>query len=340
MSKIAILSDIHANSVALRAVLNDINDHSVDQIWCLGDLLGYGPDPIGVINLGLGLEGWQAFTRFLPGNHDAFITNQFRPPNAFNPHALFSILVHIGLLQREQNWVGQQMGLAQTPLDWLCAQFNEQSFEPIKDSIENTTIIARHSVLGQVTNSFARYAFPWQFHHLQDLFSDLRPYQDPNQYICYFSGHTHVPLFCTQQGEEITFQDLRFNETQSLQLGINVINVGSVGQPRGEIEGYGIDPTYVIVDCRQATIEFRRVPYSFNPDTLYGLVNNGLDLLDPQDFELAGQELRNHAHNMVEHLKNIMLNKVRIPDWDQMKRIYRPELWGWKALNRPRNRWY
>lgn len=47
----AILSDIHGNGEALRAVLNDIDRQSyengarVDQVWCLGDIVGYGPEP-------------------------------------------------------------------------------------------------------------------------------------------------------------------------------------------------------------------------------------------------------------------------------------------------------
>ncbi|MBR6332325.1 MAG: metallophosphoesterase family protein [Dehalococcoidales bacterium] len=46
--KIAVLSDIHSNSLALKAVLRDIDNISnLDDVWCLGDILGYGPDPLG-----------------------------------------------------------------------------------------------------------------------------------------------------------------------------------------------------------------------------------------------------------------------------------------------------
>ena len=41
--RILVMSDIHANSTALEAVLKDAG--SVDETWCLGDLVGYGPDP-------------------------------------------------------------------------------------------------------------------------------------------------------------------------------------------------------------------------------------------------------------------------------------------------------
>ena len=48
--RIALLSDVHGNSVALDAVLDDIRSHGLTEVYCLGDLVGYGPDPAGVIN--------------------------------------------------------------------------------------------------------------------------------------------------------------------------------------------------------------------------------------------------------------------------------------------------
>lgn len=42
---LAFISDIHANLEALEAVMNDIKKRNVDRIYCLGDLVGYGPDP-------------------------------------------------------------------------------------------------------------------------------------------------------------------------------------------------------------------------------------------------------------------------------------------------------
>jgi putative phosphoesterase len=51
MTEIALISDIHGNTVALRAVLTQIAGRNVDAVYCLGDLVGYGPDPNGVIDL-------------------------------------------------------------------------------------------------------------------------------------------------------------------------------------------------------------------------------------------------------------------------------------------------
>ena len=48
----AIIADIHANLVAFKAVLDHIERHGgVEEIWCLGDVVGYGPDPCQCIEL-------------------------------------------------------------------------------------------------------------------------------------------------------------------------------------------------------------------------------------------------------------------------------------------------
>ncbi len=45
--RVLVISDIHANYTALETVLKDAGQ--VDETWCLGDLVGYGPDPNAVI---------------------------------------------------------------------------------------------------------------------------------------------------------------------------------------------------------------------------------------------------------------------------------------------------
>ena len=65
MRRIALISDVHGNLTALDAVLSDIDAARVDERYCLGDLIGYGPDPVGVIDRirGLGIPT-------IPGNYD------------------------------------------------------------------------------------------------------------------------------------------------------------------------------------------------------------------------------------------------------------------------------
>ena len=53
MTTVAIISDIHANLSAFRAVLTDIHKHKVSRIYCLGDLVGYYTEPVPTIHLAL-----------------------------------------------------------------------------------------------------------------------------------------------------------------------------------------------------------------------------------------------------------------------------------------------
>ncbi|WP_425616238.1 metallophosphoesterase [Anatilimnocola sp. NA78] len=57
----AILSDVHGNLEALTAVLRDIEMHDVDEIICLGDLIGYGPDALACLQLRTQREITSAF---------------------------------------------------------------------------------------------------------------------------------------------------------------------------------------------------------------------------------------------------------------------------------------
>lgn len=75
--RIALLSDIHGNSVALDAVLADIAAQGgVDSFWILGDLVALGPDPVGVLDRLVGLKD----VRFIRGNTDRYTATGERPP--------------------------------------------------------------------------------------------------------------------------------------------------------------------------------------------------------------------------------------------------------------------
>ncbi|MHA1236159.1 MAG: metallophosphoesterase family protein [Candidatus Hodarchaeales archaeon] len=68
MTTIAIISDIHADLQALRAVLADIHKRKVKRIFCLGDLVGYGQDPVPVLHLTLA-----RCEVVIKGNHDKVV---------------------------------------------------------------------------------------------------------------------------------------------------------------------------------------------------------------------------------------------------------------------------
>jgi len=75
--RVALLSDIHGNSIALDAVLTDIDEAGgVDEYWALGDLVALGPDPVGVVER---LDALCAVS-VLGGNTDRYVVTGERPP--------------------------------------------------------------------------------------------------------------------------------------------------------------------------------------------------------------------------------------------------------------------
>ena len=77
MSKIAVISDTHANSAALRAVMNDFIQRGATRIWMLGDMVGSGVDPIWMVRALAKLKQQQTPNdqlAWLKGNHDTFVT--------------------------------------------------------------------------------------------------------------------------------------------------------------------------------------------------------------------------------------------------------------------------
>ncbi len=89
--RVAILSDLHANMEALTATLKDVGERRTDEVWCLGDLVGYGGAPQAV------LDAIEARTRtIVKGNHDhAVATGEV---DGFNPMAASAARLHAQML--------------------------------------------------------------------------------------------------------------------------------------------------------------------------------------------------------------------------------------------------
>ena len=63
--RVAVISDVHGNLPALQAVMQDIGRWDPDQVWCLGDIVGYGPQPNRCVD-----EARSRSNLCLLGNHD------------------------------------------------------------------------------------------------------------------------------------------------------------------------------------------------------------------------------------------------------------------------------
>jgi predicted phosphodiesterase len=99
--RILVLSDIHANLTALEAVLEDAGE--VDATWCLGDMVGYGPDPNECVARVRGLPNLTC----LLGNHDAAALGRI-PMETFNHDARRSIEWMQDVLTKESHLAYRQ----------------------------------------------------------------------------------------------------------------------------------------------------------------------------------------------------------------------------------------
>ena len=221
--KLALISDIHGNLEALQAVLDDIRRQSITTIYCLGDVIGYGPNPRECLDLVR-----QRTKVCILGNHDQAAMFD---PDGFNPVALRAIY-----WTREQLESGGSQAKINERWDFIgeLPRFREEG--------EFTFI---HGSVREPTNE---YVFPedvYDARKMEDLFRRLKLYA--------FQGHTHIPGVFTPGGDFLSPDECDY-EYQLVGDKV-MINVGSVGQPRDS----NPQSCYVILDGN--SVYFRRVEY-------------------------------------------------------------------------------
>ena len=108
--RVLILSDIHANLAALEAVIADAARYGYDAVWCLGDIVGYGPEPDQAVALVRALNPISVV-----GNHDWAVLGRMEVKD-FNPEASRAVLWTRDQLSPESMaWLGE---LPSQPLLW------------------------------------------------------------------------------------------------------------------------------------------------------------------------------------------------------------------------------
>jgi predicted phosphodiesterase len=219
----AIISDIHGNLEALEAVLADIKSKNVDEVYCLGDVVGYGPNPCECIDLVMKLD------MCLLGNHDQAALFD---PEGFNAGA-----------ERAIFWTRSVLEKAGGPSAARRWEFLGELDRRVADEDGKTIYVH-----GSARNPLNEYVFP------DDVFNQVKMekiFALIPQYC--FQGHTHIPGVFTEANEFRSPEELDYR----YELGESklMINVGSVGQPRDS------DPrsSYVTVDGNE--VQFHRVEY-------------------------------------------------------------------------------
>ena len=187
-----VISDIHANLTALEAVLAAAGP--IDATWCLGDLVGYGPDPNECIERIRSLPNLQC----IMGNHDAAAVDSIEV-DAFNPEARKTVL-----------WTKEVLN--QGNKDYLLNL-------PERIDLENFTLV--HG---------SPFRPVWEY--LLETRSATLSFEFFETPYC-FVGHTHLPVSYLLPDDRLTAQLVVPEPTTSMTLAPRaILNPGSVGQPR------------------------------------------------------------------------------------------------------------
>lgn len=251
---LALISDIHANLEALCAVFNDIDKAGVDRVDCLGDIVGYGPDPEACTDIII-----ERVEVALMGNHDFALKHG---PIGFNPMAADIIRRTRARMNPSENHTNSHATDGLYPCD--CPDRERRCLIRRHGSPERWAFVTglpqtyteddRLYVHGSPLDPVFEYVFPdrfaqlWSPGHLQAMFAEIESVA--------FCGHTHHPCVITSDIECLYPPDLdyRFELRPDKKY---IINVGSVGQPR---DG---DPRacYLLYDESRRAVEWRRIPY-------------------------------------------------------------------------------
>ena len=192
--RFAFVSDIHANLEALEAVFKDIEGQDVDEVICLGDIVGYGANPNECADLVR-----QKCTYILLGNHDAAAVNLLATHH-FNSHAKIAI-------------------------EWTSANLNND----VRSFLLSLPLVLTRETLTLVHSTPYE---PNMWYYITSLEEAAFNFQYFDTQVC-LVGHTHIPIMIVldekkevyvHQASQINLHDIK--ESRIL------INVGSIGQPR------------------------------------------------------------------------------------------------------------
>jgi len=192
---VAVISDIHANRHALDAVLGDIDETGVDEIWFLGDAVGYGAFPVECVTT---LQ--ERCSVFLLGNHDLAALREI-DIGTFSPSAAASAL-------------------------WTREHLDEEAFEILR-GLKGTS--ARREEIGMF------HASPrdpvWEYVVDSDLAEENLDFQEERIALI---GHSHIALYFTRYDEMARVSSVLAPAGTELTMtdGKWLLNPGSVGQPR------------------------------------------------------------------------------------------------------------
>jgi predicted phosphodiesterase len=191
--KVAVVSDIHANRHAFEATLEAIASSDASELWCLGDLVGYGAEPDACVELAR-----RHAAVCLAGNHDLAVT---------------------GELALDEFSRGAS----------VAAQWTREVIDP--ENLAFLESLRPQGQEAEIGLFHASPRDPVWEYVLSSLLAELCLNQQENR-ICLI-GHSHVALsFARQEGELASGEPRRAGTQLDIEQGEWLLNPGSVGQPR------------------------------------------------------------------------------------------------------------
>jgi diadenosine tetraphosphatase ApaH/serine/threonine PP2A family protein phosphatase len=191
--RIALLSDVHGNLPAFEAVLADVDAQAPEQIWCLGDLVGYGAQPDGCVELAR-----QRCDLSLGGNHDLVVTGEI-PISDFSSSAAAAAL-------------------------WTQETIRPETMAYLKSLVPEDPHREPALYHGSPRDPVWEYVLSsWQADECMDLMDGRVG----------AIGHSHVALwFHRDESGKVTGAPAEAGLERDLSAGRWLVNPGGVGQPR------------------------------------------------------------------------------------------------------------
>jgi predicted phosphodiesterase len=216
-----VVSDLHANAEALRAVMKRVNRKKFDSVICLGDFVGYGAQPNQVLDVMRKMKGSKLYIR---GNHDR-VASGLDDANGFNAAARAAAL-------------------------WTREKLSPPNRRFLRDLATGPVI--HDQVMLCHGSPYDEDEYVFNVHHAGQV---LALYNSP--IILY--GHTHLPaVFSIDPEMNVTGFAVRGDATIKLDPRLRyLINPGSVGQPRDR----NPDAAFIMLDTEKRTVQFFRVEY-------------------------------------------------------------------------------
>ncbi len=231
----AVISDIHSNLEALTTVLADIEKRGIKTIYCLGDVIGYGPNPKECLDLITKKTRWCVM-----GNHDYAV---FYEPTNFNYAAEQASFWTREVLETEKQKQSR---------DRRWSFLGELSMRKTVKTKLDTSQASLDFVHASPRKPINEYIFP------DDVYTNpvkVRLMFERVEHIC-FVGHTHLPGVFLDEPDFYLPEELG-DTYPIIEDEKAIINIGSIGQPRDKDNR----ASYVFVEGNE--LHFVRLEYDF-----------------------------------------------------------------------------